>query len=432
MDAFDQGYALIVGVGADLPNTVNDAIGLADILNDPTRCAYPPAQVHLLTGENARREHILAALDTLSLSTTSQSTLIVYFSGHGYQVTAPTGEFYYLMPFGYDINRLYQTAISGAEFTERLSALPAQKLLVLLDCCHAGGVGEAKAPGLQMAKSPLPSEAQRLLTRGSGRVLIASCQEDETSFGGKPYSAFTLALIEALCGVGVTTQDGHVHVADLARHTREAVPERTGGRQHPILHFEQADDFVLAYYAAGDVQPKGLPFAGEPEIEPEPGAWHDLDQRGQIVPGPQIGVAGDVREPMERQSGDRIVISGDISGKVAVGEKITQIDKIDAQTVAIGQEITQTVDATRSAADEIPVKGTPEREHLAKLRQILATRFDEEELRTLCFDLGINYDDLPGQGNANKARELIAYLDRHDRISELVSIGKQLRPDVAW
>jgi len=432
MHAFDQGYALIVGVGADLPNTVNDAIGLADILNDPTRCAYPPAQVHLLTGENARREHILAALDTLSLSTTSQSTLIVYFSGHGYQVTAPTGEFYYLMPYGYDINRLYQTAISGAEFTERLSALPARRLLVLLDCCHASGVGEAKAPGLQMAKSPLPPEVQRLLARGSGRVLIASCQEDEMSFGGKPYSAFTLALIEALCGAGVTTQDGHVHVADLARHTREAVPERTGGQQHPILHFEQADDFVLAYYAAGDTQPKGLPFAGEPEIEPEPGAWRDLDQRGQIVPGPQIGVAGDVREPMERQSGDRIVISGDISGKVAIGEKITQIDKINAQTVAIEQGITQTVDATRSAADEIPVKGTPEREHLAKLRQILATRFDEGELRTLCFDLGINYDDLPGQGNANKARELIAYLDRHGRISELVSVGKQLRPDVAW
>ena len=252
------------------------------------------------------------------------------------------------------------------------------------------------------------------------------------SFGGKPYSAFTLALIEALCGVGVTTQDGHVHVADLARHARGAVPERTGGRQHPILHFEQADDFVLAYYAAGDVQPKGLPFAGQPEIEPEPGAWRDLDQRDQTVHGPQMSVKGDVREPAERQFGDRIVISGDISGKVAVGEKITQIDKINAQTVAIGQGITQTVGATRPAANEISVKSTLEREHLAKLRQILATRFDEGELRTLCFDLGINYDDLPGQGNANKARELIAYLDRHGRISELVSIGKQLRPDVAW
>lgn len=29
MAIFDQGYALVVGVGADLPNTVDDAVGLA-------------------------------------------------------------------------------------------------------------------------------------------------------------------------------------------------------------------------------------------------------------------------------------------------------------------------------------------------------------------------------------------------------------------
>jgi hypothetical protein len=66
------------------------------------------------------------------------------------------------------------------------------------------------------------------------------------------------------------------------------------------------------------------------------------------------------------------------------------------------------------------------------LRKILAARFDEGELRTLCFDLGIDYDDLPGEGKANKARELVAYLERRGCISELVRIGKQSRPDVSW
>ena len=37
---FSKGHALIVGVGADLPNTVNDAIGLAEILTDPDRCKH--------------------------------------------------------------------------------------------------------------------------------------------------------------------------------------------------------------------------------------------------------------------------------------------------------------------------------------------------------------------------------------------------------
>lgn len=73
-----------------------------------------------------------------------------------------------------------------------------------------------------------------------------------------------------------------------------------------------------------------------------------------------------------------------------------------------------------------------ERKHLVKLRRILTERFNDGELRTLCFDLGVDYDSLPGEGKTDRARELIAYLERHGRISELVRVGKQLRPDVSW
>lgn len=67
-----------------------------------------------------------------------------------------------------------------------------------------------------------------------------------------------------------------------------------------------------------------------------------------------------------------------------------------------------------------------------QLRHILATRFDESDLRTLCFDLGVSYDALPGQGTGNKARELVAYLERRNRLAELVRVGRQLRPDIHW
>ncbi len=74
---------------------------------------------------------------------------------------------------------------------------------------------------------------------------------------------------------------------------------------------------------------------------------------------------------------------------------------------------------------------TPLRE-LARLRSLLAARFSEGELRTLCFDLGIDYDDLPGGGKAERARELVGYLERHGRIGELVQLGRRARPDVPW
>jgi hypothetical protein len=330
MATFDHGHALVVGAGGDLPNTVDDATGLADILKDHARCAYPPGQVHLLTGKQATRASILAALDGLARAADAESTIVVYFSGHGYQIESPVGAFYFLLPYGYDLAQLHLTCIDGADFTARLRAIPAQKLLLLLDCCHAGGVGEAKAPGLQMVKSPLPPEAHGLLAEGSGRVLVASSQEDELSYAGKPYSAFTLALSEALSGVGVAKQDGYVRVADLALHARQVVPGRTNDLQHPILHFEQADNFALAYYAGGETQPKGLPFTGKPEIEPEPGAWRGIDQRGQVVHGPQVSIAGPVSGQVAVAGDAPVFQFGDVSGgkiEVRVGDQITSTAK---------------------------------------------------------------------------------------------------------
>ena len=66
-------------------------------------------------------------------------------------------------------------------------------------------------------------------------------------------------------------------------------------------------------------------------------------------------------------------------------------------------------------------------EHLNTLHDILAARFDEEELRTLCFKLGVDYDSLPAKGKGGKVRELITRLDRRNVIPTLVETGKQSR-----
>jgi hypothetical protein len=69
---------------------------------------------------------------------------------------------------------------------------------------------------------------------------------------------------------------------------------------------------------------------------------------------------------------------------------------------------------------------------LSRLRQLIVGHYNVEELRTLCFDLGVNYGELGGEGLGAKARELLLYLERHDLIPELLEIGKRLRPDVPW
>ncbi len=68
----------------------------------------------------------------------------------------------------------------------------------------------------------------------------------------------------------------------------------------------------------------------------------------------------------------------------------------------------------------------------SQLRRILVDHFDADELKTLCFELQIEYDDLLGTSRAGKARELITYLERRDRLPEVVKIGKAMRPNAPW
>lgn len=71
-------------------------------------------------------------------------------------------------------------------------------------------------------------------------------------------------------------------------------------------------------------------------------------------------------------------------------------------------------------------------EKRARLRQILTHYFDESELRNLSFDLGVDYESLPGATKGDKARELVAYFERRDRLAELIQACHGLRPDASW
>ena len=72
------------------------------------------------------------------------------------------------------------------------------------------------------------------------------------------------------------------------------------------------------------------------------------------------------------------------------------------------------------------------REFLIHLMESLNRHFNKGELKTLCFELGVDYDDLPGEGKAEKARELVAYVDRHGMLERFIVRCQELRPTVDW
>jgi len=68
---------------------------------------------------------------------------------------------------------------------------------------------------------------------------------------------------------------------------------------------------------------------------------------------------------------------------------------------------------------------------LPQLRDFITRYFNADELRDLCFDLGIEYENLGGDNKSAKARELVAYCQRHSRLADLEAACRRLRPDTA-
>ena len=62
-----------------------------------------------------------------------------------------------------------------------------------------------------------------------------------------------------------------------------------------------------------------------------------------------------------------------------------------------------------------------------QLHQFLVDHFSLDELKTLCLNLKVRYDDLGGEGLTGKARELVLYMERHGRMVDLRAVLAQLR-----
>ena len=61
-----------------------------------------------------------------------------------------------------------------------------------------------------------------------------------------------------------------------------------------------------------------------------------------------------------------------------------------------------------------------------ELAKFIRDKFNDSELRDLCFELHIDYESLPGEGKAAKARELVSFCERRDRLPELERTARQV------
>jgi len=71
-------------------------------------------------------------------------------------------------------------------------------------------------------------------------------------------------------------------------------------------------------------------------------------------------------------------------------------------------------------------------EQLLDLRDKIGKHFNDNELRLMCNDLGVQYEDLGGATHAARVLSLVELCKRHITLRELLDLLRRLRPAVAW
>jgi hypothetical protein len=310
----DRSYALVIGIANyeqinKLPPTVlKDAQDIHGLLVDPDHCGYPPDNVELLLDSQATQSALRQSLADIADCSDEDSIIFIYISSHGGRVESGPRAGEYLLPVDADYTSsksLAQTAISGDEFTEALRAIPARKVMVVFDCCHAGGIGQPKDAAVFTLKTGFSESYYDALKQGRGRVILASSRSTEYSYvlPGADNSLFTQHLLAGLRG-GIPSEDGLIRIFDLFEYLQ---PRVTGDqpKQHPIFKAEMEENFPVALYLGGQkgvvpTDEQGFRYdAYVSYVDREPDAtwvWDTLVPRLEDA-GLRVAVSGDVEEP---------------------------------------------------------------------------------------------------------------------------------------
>ena len=282
MGGYESGHAIVIGVAnyrhvTPLPDAVlNDAQDVATVLKAKEYCGYDERNVHLLLDGDATLEGIREALSSVARASGPDDTVVIFFSGHGANLGDRSDPESALLPVEYDPRTPNSTSLSEPEFSLALQCLAAQRLLVVIDACHAAGAGNFKAELAREAPALGYSEKSLgRLAQGTGRVLIASSRASEESLvvSGARNSVFTSHLLEALRGKAQTTGDGLIRVFEVFTHVSKEVKRQVPNLQHPVFKASDVEDNFPVALDQGGVKSTPKPHASGAESD----SWNQLN-----------------------------------------------------------------------------------------------------------------------------------------------------------
>jgi pimeloyl-ACP methyl ester carboxylesterase len=276
MSRLKNAYALIIGTEYDDDlNTNGDAEDIAAILKDPAISGYLPENVMLLTGKDADRDGILNAFDELIDRTDENSSVFLYYSGHGgrYEDSEKNEVVFHFCPYGYrvapplmEIEEAEKVWLPASEVRAKINSLRSKRLIFFLDCCHSAGMTQG---GVSLGNQSQSSDKghndgkdQKKFTQQTGLAqkvdnergisIVSSCREDQESYQleDDKNSLFTKCLLEVITGAHLhSVEEPYIRILDVSSYLMREVPKRLkefGVEQKPYVNLQMYDNFIIS------------------------------------------------------------------------------------------------------------------------------------------------------------------------------------------
>jgi hypothetical protein len=202
-------HALVIGIGrfrdpkiSTLHFTAKDAEDLATVLKDPRYGRFDPANVTVLTDEQATRANILSALNKISLNAQENDLVFLYVSSHGSppREDQGLGNVGYIVTHDAALDSIFVEGIDYQDFSNKVALVKARRKVVFLDTCFSGQASRPGEKALFVEPSGVDPRTAQLFLSGEGTYVITSSKANQRSFESDTLrnSYFTYYLMEAL------------------------------------------------------------------------------------------------------------------------------------------------------------------------------------------------------------------------------------------
>jgi hypothetical protein len=229
-----------------------------------------------------------------------------------------------LVPYDVSAQQIALSALPATQFAQAIRNLKPKRLLVVLDCCHAGGMDvkaleatlsdPAAVPAKLFVSGTDKSKGIEQLNEGHGRAALSSSQGSERSYmrPDGEMSLFTYHLVEALTGHAQPEGGAsEVLVSDVLSYVHRQVPKSAKDikrEQNP--EFELSGNFPIALVLGGKGLAKGAPAPSPLDALP-PAQQATNTGSGALAQGEGAVAAGKRGVAIGGDVSDSHIITGD-------------------------------------------------------------------------------------------------------------------------